>query len=157
MFQINHEESYSGSKLMPEGEYEIIIKSAFEDATKNGIPYINIPLVVRNDVEQPYKNKHIFHSMWKNKESGEYNFKAINTIAKAIGIPNGTKFESLEQLLDSFKNKTAKITIKHNEYNGTTSERVSFWNPTKFPECKHVFKSQAATDVTEQEKDDLPF
>lgn len=154
MFQINHDESFSGSTLMPEGEYEIIIKSANEDATKSGTVYINIPLIVRNDVEQPYKNKYIFYSIWKNKQTGEYNPKAFNTIAKAIGIENGRKFANLEEMLESFKGKTARITLKHEEYNGKTSERVSFWNPTKTAICAHQFKEKT---LQEETHDDLPF
>lgn len=154
MFQINHEDSYSGSKLMPEGEYEVIIKSANEDATKAGTVYINMPLIVRNDVDQPYKNKYIFYSIWKNKQTGEYNSKAFNTIAKAIGLENGRKFSSLEELLRAFEGRTALITLKHEEYNGKKSERVAFWNPSKTGTCAHQFK-----DKTPQEEmhDDLPF
>lgn len=152
MYQINYEDSYSGSKLLPEGEYEVIIKSCNEDATNGGTIYINMPLIIRNDVDQPYQNKYIFHSIWKTKQTGEYNMKAINTIAKAVGIENGQKFDSFEALLDAFKGRVARITIKHEQYNNKTNERVAFWNPTRTQICNHQFK-----DKQIQETDDLPW
>ena len=160
MFEVNHDDAQSGNSLMKEGDYEIIVKQAFENATKGGTVYISIPLIVRNDVDQQYKNKHIFHSVWKSKDTGEYNTGMLNTICKALKIPNGTKFKDLEELLAALVGKTAMVTIKHKEYNGEKQENVAYWNETKFPECKHVFKNNEAVQTgffPVESDDDLPF
>ena len=39
--------------LIPEGTYEVILKDGgYMDSTKGGTVYMNIPMVVRNDVSQ---------------------------------------------------------------------------------------------------------
>ena len=47
---MNYEDS-----LLPEGEYEMVIKSACENVTKGGTQHISIPMVVRNDVQQKFQ------------------------------------------------------------------------------------------------------
>ena len=50
-FKVDH--SQAGSSELPEGEYEAIIKYAGEDATKiSRTEYINVTMVVRNDIDQ---------------------------------------------------------------------------------------------------------
>jgi hypothetical protein len=156
MYEINHEEAFEGNGLMKEGDYEVVVKKAEEKETKDGAVYISLDLVVRNDVEQQYKNKHLFHSLWKTKATGEYNKPMISTVAKSLDIPNGTKFSSLEELLAGFVNKVCKVTIKHETYNGNVNERVKAWGPTKFPACNHLFKDTEKVSIS-QDDDDLPF
>ena len=50
-FQVNHNEAIDMS-LIEEGEYEVIVAKAFEDATPNGAVFINLHLQVRNDIDQ---------------------------------------------------------------------------------------------------------
>ena len=89
----------TGGGIIPIGEYEVIIKSALEDVTKGGTPYINVPMIIRNDIEQPYKNAYIWHSIWHVKEPkdadkacGGYSSYGIQTISKAAGLQNGKKY-----------------------------------------------------------------
>ena len=156
MYEINHEEVFEGNSLVKEGDYEVVIKKAEEKETKDGAVYISLALVVRNDVEQQYKNKYLFHSLWRTKATGEYNKTIINTVAKSLDIPNGAKFTSLEELLAGFVGKVCKVTIKHETYNENVNERVKTWSSTKFPACNHVFKDADKQPVS-QDNDDLPF
>jgi hypothetical protein len=166
MFEVNHEEAKQSGGLMPEGEYEVIIKSALEDATKGGTQYINVPLIVRNDIEQPYKNAYIWHAIWKLKEPktadvacGGYSSNGIQILSKAAKLINGKKYGSLAEWGEDLKNKLLRVTVKHEEYNGNTQAKVKTITETKYPQCNHVYKTSPTVGVMPDGSSDkdLPF
>lgn len=148
-FTTNFSGVSEGSDLLPEGEYETIIKYAGEDATKGGTVYINVTCVVRNDVDQKYKNKYIWHSIWHKKEPspadiacGGYSSKQINSLSKAAGLPDGKEYATLSDWCDELKNHCIRITVEHEEYNGKTNARVKWVNESKHPNCHHLWKGE---------------
>lgn len=163
--------------IVPEGEYEVIIKSAIEDATPRGAMFINVPLIIRNDIEQPYKNAYIWHKIWQlkqpsdaDKACGGYSSKGIQNLSKAAGLENGKKYPDLQAWGDDLKGKLIRVKVKHEEFNNETQVRVQYVNETKHPECKHVFKSAAGQPAAvppemtndnfyplNEDDDDLPF
>lgn len=156
-FQVNHDEAIDMS-LIEEGEYEVIVAKAFEDATPNGAVFINLHLQVRNDIDQKYKNRYIFASIWQSKQTGQYHPGMLNTIAKALRIENGKTYNSLEELLNDFIHRTARVKVVHEEYNGKTYERVKSWEPSRFDVCNHVFKtSDIPAGFVEVEDGNIPF
>ena len=157
MFTINHDEAMDMG-LIEEGEYEVIVAKAFEDVTPNNAVYINMHLVVRNDIDQKYQNKYIFHSLWQTKATGEYHPGIINTVAKALRIENGKRYNTLEELLADFVNRTARVKVGHEKYNGKTYERVQNWDVTRFPQCNHQFKtSDIPTGFSPVSDENIPF
>lgn len=151
-FSTNYDGLSENSELLPEGEYECVIKSADLNTTKNGTPYFDVRFVVRNDVEQKYKNKYIFHSMWKKKEPtpadaqvDNFSFKQIMSLAKAVKLPQGKTYETLDQMGADMVGKPVLVTIEHNTYKDSTTERVKYTNESKYPDCRHVFKEAAQT------------
>ncbi len=139
--------------LIPEGQYEVIIKKVEERTTKNGSTGMNLTLVIRNDVEQQYKNRCLFHTLWKRKEPAPadmqvqgYSFKQVMILAKAATLPSGKVYENVQALCADLVNKVVRVTVAHDEYNGNKREIVKYTNASQFPECKHVYK--AATPVT---------
>ena len=81
-FKVEHDKASEGG-LVPEGSYEVVVSKAFEDAAKSGTGFINLHLVIRNDVDQSQKNRYIFGSIWKSKDTGEYHSGMLNAVAKA--------------------------------------------------------------------------
>lgn len=158
-FQVDHSKASEGG-IIPEGKYEVIVAKAFEDAAKSGTMFINLHLVVRNDIAgQSQQNRYIFGSIWQSKETGQYHPGMLNAVAKALKIENGKRYNSLEELLDDFRGKTCKVTVKHEEYNGNTNARVKSWEPSDFQGCNHVFK---VDDIPLEgfypvSNDDIPF
>ena len=55
----------------------------------------------------------------------------INTVGKALQIPNGKEYPNLETLLADFVGKHCKVKIKHEEYNGYSYARVVQWQQSK--------------------------
>lgn len=141
----------SSFDLIPKGEYEVIIKSIEERTTQNGATGLNLTLVIRNDVEQKYQNRLIFHTLWKRKEPTQadmqvqgYSFKQIMSLAKAANLPSGKSYETVADLCADLIKHVMRVTIDHDTYNGNTRENVKFMNGSRFPECKHVYKEKAA-------------
>ncbi len=159
-FKVDH--SQAGSSELPEGEYEAIIKYAGEDATKiSRTEYINVTMVVRNDIDQPCKNRSIRHSIWHKKEPspadiacGGYSSKQIQSLSKAVGLPNGKEYDNLEDWCEDLANKPVRITVEKEEYQGQTHSRVRWVNESKALPCKHVWPD--AEDISGADDDPKP-
>ena len=177
-FQTDYSEVSEGFDVLPEGEYECIIKYAGEDATRGGTVYMGVTLVVRNDIDQKGKNAYIWHHIWQRKEPtpadnacGGYSSKQIQSLSKAAHLPNGKKYETLSDWADELKNKVVRVTVEHDEYQGKTNVKVKWVNESRVPECKHQWKTANQSVPTEETApaqdgfeevspmvdDDLPF
>lgn len=148
-FSTDYSDISDGGELIPEGEYEVVIKYAGENATKGGTMFLNVTTVIRNDVDQKYKNKYLWHSIWQKKEPSPsdlacngYSAKQIQSLSKAAGLPNGKKYESLESWCEDLKYKPIRVTVEHDTYQGNTRAKVKWVNASKHPDCKHVWKSK---------------
>lgn len=149
-----------------DGTYEVVVSRANEDATKNGAEFINFDYIIRNDINQQYKNSHIFHKIWKAKDTGKYNRGQVMNLAKAFGLQDGKEYQSFDDFLNDFEMHTAKIIVKNEKsnYNGKDYENLNVkkFGTTDFPQLQHQFKNKAesptATNTNfEIDDDDLPF
>lgn len=159
-FKTNMAAATQSDSIKPVGDYECLIARAEERTYTNSKgeekTCLNIRFLIRNDVEQNYKNGYIFHTLWKRNEPTEndkqvkgYGFNQVMALGKAAELPDGKDYDSLEQFLEELIKKPVRVTIKHGEWNGEKREEVSWLNPTKFPEVKHTFKqSQSSTAQT---------
>jgi hypothetical protein len=155
------------------GTYEVIIKAAYEDVTKSSNkPFIAVNMVVRNDVKQNFTNFMIFYKLWKRKEPTKadmavkgFSVGKLMGLAKAAAIPNGTKFETLDDLLNALVRKTLKVTITHDgEYNGQPNVNVKSVVATTMKPCTHAWKTAEPADLPPggflervEDDEDLPF
>lgn len=160
MFTIDHSDVFEGG-LIEEGTYEVVVFKAFEDA-KSGTQFINLHLIIRNDLDQKHKNQYLFGSIWRSKETNEYHKGMINTVAKALKIENGKKFNSLDELVSDFVGKTARVVVKHEEYNGNVNARVKSWEQSRFTTCNHTYKEPQTEGFSGIEgfsptNEDIPF
>lgn len=174
-FSVDHSQANS---LLPEGEYECIIEFARQTTTRNGTPFINIPLIIRKDVaDNPKKAGKIFHSLWMKKEPTPadnacdgYSAKQIQSLSKAAGLPNGKSYANMEEWCADLAGKPIRVTVYHDEYKGNVNARVSWTNETKYPNVAaldkethqamhgNIFASNNP-DFTEiqNDPDDVPF
>lgn len=157
-FSTNYEGMSDNYGPIPEGEYEVVIRNIEERTTKNGATGINLSLVIRNDVEQKYKDRYLFHTLWKRKEPTEadmqvqgYSFKQIMILAKAAKLPSGKAYENVQQLCEDLLKRPLRVTVEHetNDYNGKTRENIRYINESKFPECRHVYKEKKSAAASE--------
>lgn len=150
-FKSNQSEAFSANRLKPEGDYECVIVKIEERTTKSGAKGLNFTLVVRNDISsQGYGNASLFYTIWRKKEPNEndmqvegYNFAQLMAMGKAAKLPDGKEYDSLKAYCNDLLGRCVLATLEHEEWNGKEQERINFVNPTKYPECKHKFKSSA--------------
>lgn len=134
--------------LLPKNNYEMIIKSVQEKATKNGKESLQIDLQVRDDLDKAlpetngkYHKRIVFNPFWKRDINGQYQYDMTHFqyVLEAVGIPAGTKLASVEDFIKAIVNKPVLVYVdqQENEYNGetTTQNTVAPWGykQTKFP------------------------
>ncbi|GFK31035.1 hypothetical protein ScFU149_11510 [Streptococcus canis] len=142
-----------------EQPYEMIVYDAYEAINdRNGKKRIVIDYVVRNDIKQEMQNFHLWDEQYPNLQTGKYHIGILMGKAKALGIKEGQHYDSFEAFLNDFKGRTAKVTVKLDEYNGNKYPKVRYANQSDVPDSHHVWKEKA-TGFTQAEikEDDLPF
>lgn len=153
MFTIDYSQAQEFATIT-DGTYEVVIKSAKPDASKGGTDFMNIQFKIRDDFEQKFKNNLIFHKIWVNKETQQYNANQINTLAKTAQLPDGAKYAGVEEFLNALVGKHLRVTVRNekSEYNGNTYENL---NVKKLEKSSIMPPAQSAPiDIKE---DDLPF
>jgi len=150
-FGTNYEGIPTGGGLVPQGNYEAIITNAEIKETKNGKRKVGLMLTIRNDIQQNCQNRVLFIDIWRKREPTPadeqvdgFNFAQLMAVSRAVQIPTGQTFETLEQFLQALCGRCLIATVKHETYNGNTTARVDplGTEPTKFPECRHVQKQR---------------
>lgn len=164
MFTTSYKDVGSGD-LFPEGEFECQIIKAEVTRTKPkegvGKPYISIELVGRDDVEQACGRKHIWDNLFKNKETGEYNAKRINSICKYTGVPEGLSLDE-QGFCDYIVLKYIRIVVKQqmDDYKGEKVARIRYYKPSAVEGAEEANKADFI-DTSEYsdgvEDADLPF
>lgn len=151
MFTIDYSQAKEFGAIA-DGTYEVTIDLAKQDATQGGADFLDIRFRIRKDFQQEFQNNIIFHRIFAKKEDGKYPVASIMNLAKAAGIPDGTKFTSLENYLNQLEGKALKVTVKNekSEYKGKTYENLN----VKRMEVTDVPIAAASADVSEI---DLPF
>lgn len=158
---------------LPKADYEMIIKSVQEKATKNGKESLQIDLQVRNDLDKAlpetngkYHNRIVFNPFWKRDINGtyQYDMSHFQYVLEAVGIPAGTKLASVEDFMNAITGKPVLVYVdqRDNEYNGETKveNTVAPWGykATKFPTVQQKKDPLADSATPVEVKDsDLPF
>lgn len=166
-FSLDFNDVY-GNGSIADGEYEVVINQCNEDASSGGAEFINVDVIIRNDVNQSYKSFHIFHKIWKAKATGKYNMKSLNTMGKACRLEKGKTYASFEELLQDFVLKTVRVTVKNekSDYDGKTYPNVTGWDVSKVAgPLQHQFKkkndAQTFSEIKQSgvpiKDQDLPF
>lgn len=163
-FNLDFSKAQQGNEIK-DGTYEVVINKAVENATKSGAEFIDIDLIVRNDVQQSFQNKHIFPKIWKTKATGKYNEGMIMAIAQALQLEDGKTYASFEELLADFVLKPVLVRVKTEESNGYKNVNVKSWDKTNtIGPVNHQFKNGDEPSFGPErektvtiEKDDLPF
>lgn len=163
-FNLDFSKAQQGNEIK-DGAYEVVVNKAVENATKSGAEFIDIDLIVRNDVDQPFQNKHIFPKIWKAKATGKYNESMIMAIAQALQLEDGKSYNGFDELLADFVLKPVRVTVKNEESNGYRNTNVKRWEKTNTTgPVNHQFKKgdepsfgPERSRATTVRNDSLPF
>ena len=139
------------SIYMVEGDYEAQLIKAEEKTSQSGSTYLSFEFVVREDVEQRYKKKHVWRSYFKD-ESGEYNADRIGKLISALGVPVGVNIE-----IEDLVGRCCIIHVKPytSTKTGKTSDSIMWYAKTKAGQLIKSFEE--FTEVKEDEEEGLPF
>lgn len=160
----------SGYEALPTGEYEMIIANAKEDATPSGAETLQIDLIVRNDLTNvpsllatngKYANRHVFMDNWKRKATRQYDLEGFMHILKAVGVPEGTSINSVDEFINLIVRKPVNVYVKKeiDSYKTTDPNNPEYrntvapwnFNTTKFREVNHQFaNNQQQTQQSQQ-------
>ncbi len=149
--------------MPPEGDYEVTIESAAQNETRNGAQFLDLKLLIRPDVNQDGQGETIQYQVWRKKkprtnDPDGFPIGTIQNVSKCVGFENGVSFASLDEWLDALVDKAIKVTVRHEEYNGTTSARVGYVNPSESPYVPGTPGSlDASSGFVQVDPDALPF
>lgn len=173
-------ERNTGFEALPQGNYEVIITNPTIRPTQAGREYINMKLVVRNDLDKvpnlantnaKYHNRIVFAQIYTDKETDRYNTEDLMFYLEAAQVPDGTEIEDMQHFLDLIEDKPVRVyvTQRENEYKGVKQIQNKVWpnsvEKSQFPQVNHVFKNKPTTDpfggtqpaTEEQTSNNLPF
>lgn len=153
--------SNNNYEALPTGEYEMVIRQVMETATPRGAESLQIDLIVRNDVQQvpalaatngKYANRHVFMDNWKRKATNQYDLEGFMYILEAVGVPEGTPINSIDDFIDLLTGKPVRVYVKKevDDYNTTDPNNPQYrnavapWNisATKFKEVNHQYANK---------------
>lgn len=110
--KVNHEQTGSQEfEMIAEGEYEAVIADAEVTESKSGNPMLKLTLTIRNDVAQPHKKQ----KLWDYLVATEKAMFKFHIVAKAVGLPNGKDFKSIEEYRNAILYKAVRLVVIHEE------------------------------------------
>ena len=151
-FNIDYSQASQGGRIAP-GTYECIIKDPHEAASRAGSPYLSIPMVIRNDLEQKYKNAIIWYAIRKkhvptpaDTALDGYSAKQIAILSRAVKLPNGKHYSCISEWLKDLDRKLLRMEVKPLRINESGQEQQDYGFPaqTQCPYCSHVMKERTA-------------
>lgn len=165
--------------LITNGNYECKIEKVEEKITTTNKKYLNLYIRIRNDIEQKFRNRVVFKTLWEETEGenkGKYDPRGIFFIVKAI--TNQDVLDSVlatlnttKDIIDYISNKNVQcniITRTYQTLNGDTKKEnaIKMFLPTSTtakvlptPTIK-VQVDNADIDTNSEKTDDgydLPF
>lgn len=114
-----------------EGTYEAIVTEVKIGKSSSGNDMITATLTIRDDVDQKFGKR----KLWDYIVDTDKTKWKIQQVAKAIGLDNGKKINTIQEFAQHLQYGQVKITIKHQEeeYNGEkkTRERISNYSASE--------------------------
>jgi hypothetical protein len=155
-YTFTQENDYS---LLKDGEYEVRIERIEERTTPNGKQNLSIMFRVRDDVEQAGKNRVLFDTIWKEKDTDFYNRKRLNQLLGTQHFEDGKVFNGIKDIIEELKNAPliTVITTSFNDYKSEDENKVSYYKSSNnLPKALDAKKETKKETVIATE-DDLPF
>lgn len=158
-FIFDRSKATTNDGIKPEGDYECMIESVGKNETKSGKTSIHFQLRIRKDIDgQSYGGACLFYDIWKKREPtecdasvGGYNYGQLMAAGVAAQLEE-KEYKSVRKYLDEMEGKPVIATVKHEEYNGKTYEKVSKLLPTK-----NTKKPEPEVTADISDDDGVPF
>lgn len=146
--------------LMKDGDYEVTIDTiGVKTISTTGKEKLSIMYRVRNDVDQPYKNKCVFEDIWKERESPEhFNRRRINQLLGTQDVKEGTVFNGIEDIIEFLKgaNLIIHISVVMDDYYDKNVNKVSYYRSSK-AKPQSLDSQEEHNWVEISDTDEIPF
>ena len=110
--KINYEEAGGGEfEIIAEGDYECVVAEAEVTESKAGNPMLKLTVTIRSDVKQPHRKQ----KLWDYLVASEKAAFKFQQVGKAVGLPNGKDFKTLEEYRNAILYKAVKVKVVHEE------------------------------------------
>ncbi|WP_430534450.1 DUF669 domain-containing protein [Listeria rocourtiae] len=146
------------------GTYEVFINNMSEEALPSGKEFISVDILIRNDVNQQFKDSQFKERLWMKKDGTGYVLALLGSIKKAFGNEGEFNYSSFAEMREDFLRKPFQVKIDwvttKNESTGKEYTNLNFLqvNSTTLPALNHQFtaKQQAGQPIVINEND-TPF
>lgn len=156
----------SGEQITP-GVYEVFIYQYSMSKAQSGNTVVNLFYQVRDDIQQKHNGAKVQYDNFVETMPAKWKW---DTLAKAVGIPDGMEFNNAEEWAQSMINKDLKIKVVMGEPNskGDSYPSVKGYYKTDIPSngrpmpinennssnSNEPFGTSSQIDISD---DDLPF
>lgn len=121
-----------GKSVSEAGSYNVRILEDSEHKLTNNT-FNDMAVLNYEVVDGKYAGgKILYNNIVWDKKDVELSAKRFNTLLAAIGVPDGTPIQSIEQLVEAVKNRKLNITVewKQSDYNKKWNLEVKSYKPT---------------------------
>lgn len=129
--------------LIDEGDYEVTLEKLEKKTSAKGGKYLNITFGIRKDVEQKFKGRKLFYSIFAQEGDKAYNFDVINKIiiTQKNRPDYKTHFEDIDEVFQYLVglHLIISVEITFDDYSGSDRNRVADWSfkPSIWDEGDH--------------------
>ena len=152
-------EKPESNELVKDGDYECTIENIKIKTTPNGVEYLSVMCRVRDDVEQAYKNKCLFDSIWHSKENPNiFNPKRINQLLGTQAVQDGQVFDTIDDVINFLTGAKliAHVKIEFSEYQNKDINVIKYFNKSQhLPNTLGAKKVDLGTPIVDDSE--LPF
>lgn len=130
-YDLNEYKDLNDYGLVDKGKYEAVVEKIEIKTASTGTVYLNIQYRIRSDVDQPYGNRVIFETIFKEKDSDYFNRQRLTKLVKATCENSDLYFESIDDILESIAGKKLiiNVAIRHDEFRDADINYVSYYEP----------------------------
>ena len=112
-FKVSYKDAQQDFELIPQGYYEMYIKSAETAYTNSGTEYFQIRLQIRDDINQPCAKRQVSDRMWLSEKALLYTEKRANMLSKAAKLNDGNEYEDMSAWGRGLVGKFVKVRVRH--------------------------------------------
>ena len=160
-YTFNQSEAQSGD-LVPTGDYEATIEK-IEKRTlpTSGKEKLSIMYRIRQDVDQPCKNRVVFEDVWAERDHPEFfNRKRLNQLMGTQKIEDGYVFDGISDVIEFLTgaNLQIHVAVEFDDYSGKDRNQVKWYRSSKAaPKELGDKKPGSPSPDIEIKDEDLPF
>lgn len=141
--------------LVGEGRYEVYVGKAEAVKFTTGNVGIKITFIIRNDVDQRYKNCRLWYNLTYNVNDVEKSNERFAKFLSYCQVSSERHFSSLDEYAQEILHKHLVLGVKHEEYQGEKQAKVKWVNKSNLPAPVITLKEEEEGYYLDDEEQEL--